>query len=268
MKVHVEDINKLFEQGLVTKSEVLKVRVQYSTGQLKTLEAKNAVQLAALALKNTIGITLSTEIELASPMAPESGPPENLRRLTEQALGRRSEIRSMDLRTKAGEAGLTLARSGWFPQIYLTGNYLYARPNPRLLPAQDKYFDTWDLGLSVSFDIWNWGSTLHQTDQAEAKLQQARTLLEQTKDAIVLDVSQAYYSFQQSLKRIQISQEGAAQAEEQYRITKERFRQGTALNAELLDAETASLEAKTNHLIALVDHHLSKARLDLAIGGE
>ena len=69
----------------------------------------------------------------------------------------------------AGE-NIRVAQSGWYPQVALTGNYYYSRPNPRIQPSRDEFAHTWDVGVGASFDVWNWGQTLHQTTEARAQL--------------------------------------------------------------------------------------------------
>lgn len=266
LKSHLGDAESSLAQGLLTKSEVLRVQVQYSAARLKVIEATNAVQLAVLHLNSTIGLPLSTGLELSSKARGTEMQFGSLEDLIRQALLQRAEAQTARLRVQAGEVGVTLARSAWFPQVFINGNYQYARPNPRILPAQDKFADTWDVGLSVSLDIWNWGSTFHQTDQAQARLQQAQDISAQLKDGITLEVTQAFLTLGQSKERIAVAEQGVQQAEESYRITNERFKRGVALNSELLDAEVALLEAQTNYTHALIDSQLAQARLQKAVG--
>jgi len=56
------------------------------------------------------------------------------------------------------------------------------------------------------------------------------------------------------------------QAEENLRIARERFREGVALNTDVLDAEVLALQAKTNLTQTLVDAELARARLSKALG--
>ncbi len=70
----------------------------------------------------------------------------------------------------------------------------------------------------------------------------------------------------QAKEKISVSEQGAQQAEENYRVTNERYKIGLALTSELLDAEVALLQAKTTHTQALVDYKLAEARLIKAIG--
>jgi outer membrane protein TolC len=213
-----------------------------------------------------LGISLTTEVELASTIQHQPRESDEINSLIQKATEQRPEVQAMEYRVKAGEAGVTLARSGWFPQIYLNGNYYYARPNPRIVPAQDQFKNTWDVNLSVSLDIWNWGTTVHQTNQAQAQLAQAQDALGQLRDGITLEVTQNYLNLNQAKERIALAETTVSQAEENYRITNEKFKAGLALNSDLLDAEVALLQAKWTYIQALVEDELANARLQKSIG--
>ncbi len=267
VKSHLKDVQNFMNQGMATNNDVLKVQVQLSDALLRQIEADNNVQLATIALNNTMGISLQTKIIIDSRVGKQDAPQSfNLNALTDQALERRSELKAMDYRVKAAESGVTAAKGNWWPQIYLAGNYYYNRPNQRLQPLQDAFKDTWDISLGVSLDIWNWGKTLHQTDQAAAQYEEVKDGLSQLKDGITLEVTQNYLNVNQALQRISLAEEGVRQAEESHRVTSTQFKEGLAQNTDLLDAEVALLRARTQYTQAVVDYELAQARLQKAIG--
>ena len=266
VKAHLNDVQNMYAQGLVTKNEVLKIDVQLSSTQLTQLDAQNTLRLATLALNNTIGTPLATEITLTSHIGQSERNYGDADALVRQAIDKRPELEGMEMRVKAGEAGVTLARSSWYPQVYLTGNYYYARPNQRIFPSQDQFRDTWEVSLTASLDLWNWGQTIYQTTEAQAQFEQAKDARRQLEDGIILEVTQNYLNYNASTERIAVAEKAVQQAEENYRITDEKFKAGLGLNADLLDAEVALLQVKWNHIQALVDHALAEARLQKAIG--
>jgi outer membrane protein TolC len=172
----------------------------------------------------------------------------------------------MDLRVKAGEAGVAMARSGRYPQVYLAGNFYDLRPNPRLLPAKDKFYSTWDVSVNISVDLWNWGATARQTEQAKARLAQARDALGMVKDAVALELRQCRLELAASRAKVGVAREAVVQAEENLRVARERFREGVALNTDVLDAEVLALQAKTSLTQSQVDAALAGARLRKALG--
>jgi outer membrane protein len=263
---HVTDAENLLKQGMLTSNDVLKVQVQLSDAKVRQIDAVNNVQLAMLALNNTLGLPLSTQIEIISSLQPAVAERSDINQLIKRAVDVRPDILAMNARVKASEAVLTSARGGWWPQVYLVGNYNYLRPNQRIFPTKDEFKDTWDVSLSVSFDLWNWNQTGHQTTQAQAQVAQAEEGLSLMKDGVTLEVTQNYLAVNQSKERAAVADQGVAQAEENYRVMSDKFKKGLVPNSELLDAEIALLQAKLNRTQSLVEYELAAARLSKSIG--
>ncbi len=276
VREHLKDVRAFFDQGLLTKNEVLRAELQLSNAELMAIDARNAVENARTSLLTLIGLHVDTEIELTTSAesqasrVPAAGPAGEdasaAKTLLDTALAGRPELRSADFRIKASEAGLKAARAGWYPQVSLAGNYYYLRPNPRLMPARDKFYGTWDIGIALSFDIWNWGQTRSLAEQAKAQLAQARDARKLLEDQAVLEVTQSRLALAQARDKIRVAGEAVGQADENLRMVTERFRQGVALNADVLDAEVFLLQARTARVQAAIDLVLAQARLEKALG--
>ncbi len=266
VKAHLEDVQNLFKQGLATRNDLLRVQVQLSEAELRQIDANNAVRLANIALNNVINIPLSTKIEIAEDVAPEQDKLPSIDDLTEMTYKNRPELKAMDFRVKASETGIKVAQSSWWPQIYLQGNYNYSRPNQRVFPLTDEFKGTWDVTVNLQMSLWNWGQTSDQTTQAEALYEQTKDSYETLKDAVTLEVTQNYLNVLRAKERITVSAGSVKQAEENYRVTSDKFKNGLVLNSELIDAEFDLLQAKTNYVQALVDYQLAKANLEKSVG--
>lgn len=268
VNAHLTDVKNMMAQGLATKNDVLKVQVQLSSSQLAQIDASNSVTIAMMTLNNLLGLPIETEIDLTSAIQPQSIENQPSAGIAQEAMKTRADLKAAEMRVQANEASVTAAKGSWYPQVSVYGNYYYSRPNPRILPTKDEFKNTWDVGVNLSVDIWNWNTTKHQVDQGEAVLAQSREATEQLKDAITLEVSQANLALLQSKEKIKVAEKGVEQADENYRITKNKFRSGTATNTDLLDAEVALLQAKVNYTTSLVDHELAQARMLRALGRE
>jgi len=273
---HLKDVRAFFDQGLLTRNEVLRAELQLSNAAMMAIDARNAVEVARTSLNSLIGWPLTSELELttsadslAAAVPAEETTAEDAasaQSLIQTAFADRPELKSADLRIKAGEAGVRAAKAGWYPQVFLSGGYYYLRPNPRLLPSVDKFYGTWDIGITLSLDVWNWGQTKSQAIQAEAQLAQARDSRKLLSDQAVLEVTQSRLALGQARQKTGVAGQAVAQAEENLRITGERFKQGLALNTDVLDAEVAFLQAKISRTQAAIDLVLAQARLQKALG--
>lgn len=266
VEAHLKDTRNFIEQGLATRADLLKVEAHLSQVRLQNIDAGNAVELARLQLNKLMGIPLDTRIALASELNLPDSVQTELPELKRTALSERAILTAAERRRKAAEKGIAAARAGWFPAIYVTGSYSYARPNQRVLPPEDIWEDSWEIGVIASFDIWNWGRTIHQTRQAKAKEMQAAMAARELAESIELQVSAAFLDLKKAAQRIAVATDGVEQAEEFYRVTRNRFAEDIASDTDLLDAEIALLQAQTNYVTALADYEIASANLDRAIG--
>ncbi|MFZ4621445.1 MAG: TolC family protein [Bacteroidota bacterium] len=266
IKAHAVDAENMMKQGLLTNNDLLKVQVQLSDALVRQIDAKNNVTLAMLGLNNTLGLPLSTQIEITSQLESNLTSSVDVSSLVKKAVENRPEILGMNARMKASESNLTIAQSGWYPQVFLVGNYNYLRPNSRIFPTKDQFKGTWDVSISLSYDLWNWNTSGSQSTQAEAQLSQTEQALSQLKDGVSLEVTQSYLGVNQAKERSQVAKKGVEQAEENYRVTNERYKKGLNVNSDLLDSEVALLTAKLNYTQSLVDFELASARLTKSIG--
>ncbi|PJA97157.1 MAG: hypothetical protein CO129_02730 [Ignavibacteriales bacterium CG_4_9_14_3_um_filter_34_10] len=266
IKSHLNDAKNLAKAGMITRNDILKLEVQLSNIEFQQIDAENAVKLSTLALNSVIGLPLETNTIITSSVNLSKFEIDDISKMVSSALDNRPEVKAAESRIQAGKSGVTLAQASWYPQISLYGNYYYSKPNQRILPSQNQFDATWDAGVMLNMNLWDWLTTKHQTDQAEAQLEQAKDGLGMIKDGITLEVTQNYLSLNQAKRKIDIAKLNVEQAEENLRVTSDKFNNGLATSSELIDAETALVSAKTNYANSVVDFELAKAKLEKSLG--
>jgi len=266
LEKHLIDTKNFLENGLVTRNDLLKLEVQYSNTELKRIEAKNAVALTKTAFNKSVGLPLNSDTQITADDPQAISVTTKFDDLLNEALQSREEIKSLEYKIKAGEENIDATQSGWFPSVFLFGDYYYSRPNQRIMPLEDRFEDTWAVGVSLSWNIWDWGETSAKTTQAEQQLIQAETTYQIIKENIELEVYKDYLTALSEFEKVNVSKKSVEQAEENYRITKDKYNQQLATSTDLIDAEVALLNAKTNLTNALVDLKLAKTKLEKSVG--
>lgn len=263
---HLADTKNFLDNGLATMNDVLKLEVQNSSIELKLIEAENNRDLARINFNRIIGFDLNAETQISVDSinpAPENFDVQNL---IVEAKNNRKEIKSLESKVLASDESISAANAGWFPSIYLFGNLYYNKPNQRIMPAKDEFKDTWDVGVSLNWDLWNWGYTSAQSTQATELKLQAETSLAQLKDVIETEVIKEFLNYNKALKKVEVANKSVEQASENYRLTVDKYDQQLASSSDLIDAQAYLLEAETNLTSALVSFQISKAKLNNAVG--
>lgn len=267
-KAHLVDLENFLKTGLATNNDILKLKVQLSNLLYMKLEAETGLSNAQISLNTLMGLPNGTELEVSSKPATNFTTLENLQNYIKSAYENRTEVKAMKYRIDASKSAVKMSKAGWYPQIALAGNFTYANPNQRIFPSKQEFNGTWDVSLVLSYDIWNWGITGIQSAQAEENLMQAKLADEQILQGITMDVSQNYYNLLKSKEKIDVTKFGIEQAEENLRVTNQRFKNGVSINSDLIDAEVAWLTTKINYTTAVVDYEIAISKMEKALGIE
>ena len=157
------DVRNQQDAGMATETDVLRVRARRDRVRVEQIQARNAVQSARHTLNDQLGRPLDAPVVLADTVTVDSvgyAPSRLVRRATEQ----RPALRALRQTVQARAAEVDVAQAGWFPQVSLTGSYLYARPNEQLFPPEDRFQGTWDVGVQLSWRLSTGGGTAAAAD--------------------------------------------------------------------------------------------------------
>ena len=260
------DTEQFLENGLATKNDLLKLKVQVSNINLNLIDAKNKQEVARAILNKAIGYSLNEQTKIETDVMLNPLSEYNYDELLSEALINREELKSLGYRIEAGEEYITAANSGWWPKLYAVGSYYYYKLNAETFNISDQNLQLWYLGLSLSWDLWDWGYTSSKSTQAEQEVLQSRETRNLLKEQIELEVYNNYLSLISEKEKINISNLAIESAEENYRITEDKYNNQLATSTDLIIAQTELLDAKTQHAISIADYKLAVVMLEMAAG--
>jgi outer membrane protein len=263
---HLDDTKNFYSNGLATQNDVLKMEVQLSNTKLMQIDAENNIELARSTFNKSIGVPLDEKTAISTEEIQINDNFGEYKSLVNEAYNNRNEIKSTEKRIEAGKENVIVNKSGYFPQVFVNGNYYMSRPNQRYQPPLDQFKGTWDLGITLSWDIWTWGNTSSQVQIAEQNLLQTQTMREQLKDNIELEVNQNYLALKYAKEKLEVLEKTIEQTDENIKVTTEKYDNQLATSADLIDAENSVISAQTNYESALVDYEIAKVKLEKALG--
>jgi TolC family type I secretion outer membrane protein len=261
MRAHLETVRGLYNAGTVPNTDLLRTEVQLANAEQALIKAENGVELAKSSFNTILGRDLNLSVEVVNVFGIIEQD-YNLGQLLKEAKSNRPEIYKMKYNIQMAKAGIGVAQSNYWPQVGLFGNYKYHKGDEPII----EWEDDWMVGANVSVDIWNWGETKAQVGQARAALRELEHLESQLKDRIALEVKGALLNLEEAKKRIKVSEKAVIQAKESLSSAEIGYKNGRVDNVEVLAAQLALTQAKTNHLEAKYNYILSQARLEKAIG--
>lgn len=265
-EIHLKDTRNFLINGLATKSDLLKIEVQNSNAKLQQLEAANNTELARISFNKILGLKLDEDTDIETDIPDPITESLNLDELLNEAYGSRAELKALNYKLKSLQENINSVKSQYYPSVYLGANFYYANPNLRIQPPHDEFDETWDAGITLSWDVFNWGYTSSQVTQSQQIYNQNKAGYDQLKDNISLEVNQNFYNVNYLKERISLSKKAVEQAEENYRVTREKYNQQLSTSTDLVDAENSLLQAKTNLIVTFTDYRISIVKLYRSTG--
>ncbi len=251
-----ETFLKLENNGVIARNDRLKANLQTSNIELQLLEARNNYNIANINMDLLLGLPETTEIEVDQNYIEEGEDVKPVDFYVNAAKENRKDLQALDKQRQAAALGTKAAKAENLPSIAFTGGYV-AADIPKFLTI----YNAVNVGVGISYNlsnIWKENSAYKQSKAREMQLAATNELLN---DNIKLDVNREYQNTDYSKKRIAVFEKSAEQANENYRITKNKYDNGLATMTELLDADAAQIEANVGVINAKADAALAYRKL-------
>lgn len=265
-QAHVNDVRERLRVGLVPPNEVSSAEAQESRQRMLLIEAQTQREVTLGDLGRLVGADGG---ELVSPLAMLEADPEPATAIDTAialALGARAERTALQLRVQAANEQRDAALAGRRPSVAVAGGIDYARPNPRIFPRADRWEDSWDIGVTVNWSLWDGGRIAADAAQASGLAEAGRHRLAEFDSVLSVEVRQRSLEIASGRAAVAAADDGVRAAREADRVVGERFRAGVITQIEVLDAQLALLQAQLDRTRALASVRLAEARLARAMG--
>ncbi len=235
---HARDVTVLYREGVVTRNELLAVKVRFNEARQKLVAARNGQRTATARLRELLLLPDQEPLALEDPQV-SARPGVTLKKAQEFAMLSRPELRAMDKAVQAAEWHEEFFRASDRPSLFADG--AYTRMDNRY-QARD---DNWQGQVGVKISVFNGGLTRAEIDSArqdkERVLEERRKLVDQ----IRFEVETAMLDMDNATERMVLARSGASQAQENVRVTAARYREGAGTSSDVLDAVALRAGAET-----------------------
>lgn len=278
IKVHEEALQVLEREseeaklrrqaGTGSDFEVTRADVAVANARPALIRAQNAYRARQDSLRTTLGIDAgladdATDLDVQGQLAI---PPVTiaLSDAIQSARAHRPELRVDDRMIAAARDDITAAKSGQRPQVSLVGGYEYRKAS---------YSSSWgdtlngmSAGAQVDWSIFDGRATKARVRQASAREGQAVAAKDELRLRIDLEVRDAHRALTEAAQLLASAREVIGEATESLRLSQTRLTAGTATQLDVLTAQAALTEARSNLSQAEHDYALGSARLQRAMG--
>ena len=261
------NVRLMEQQGVATKSDRLSVDVKLNSAQVDLTKVENGLTLSRMALAQVCGLPINAgmcvvdeEVRAGIVEAPGLSATD-----IDSAYVRRHDLRALSLGIDIAGQQKKVALSSMLPNVALVGTYSFSNPN--MFNGFEKRFSgAFSVGVMVKIPLWHWGGDYAKYRAAAVDETVMRLRLDDAREMVNLQVSQASYKAQEAYKTYHTTLANLESADENLRTATVGFREGVVTSDDVMAAQTAWLKANSENIDAMIDVRLSNTYLSKVLG--
>ena len=257
----VARLQALLSVGKTSEAEVAQQKATLAQSQLTVTQADNNLHLALLALSQLLeletpeGFTIKRPAVLPSLVGEESAPDA----IFAEAITSRPEIAAENIRLRATENSLAIARAGYYPTLsfsaglgtnYYTTSGFTSDPFGKQLKNNFSQY----LGFNLNIPIFNRFQTRNSIRSAKIDRLNQQLTLDNTKKALYKEIQQAWYNTVAAQQKVKSSAEACRSSETAFRMVQTKYENGKATITEFNEAKNTYLKTESDLTQARYEH--------------
>ncbi|WP_407517068.1 TolC family protein [Elizabethkingia anophelis] len=248
----LKNIQKFNQQGMVTRNEVIRGELAIKNLDQGLLTLSNNKKILNYNLDVALGLPQNTEINpTESLVGKELGPGTDY--YLQMAYQNNPQLKSANTNIAVAQKNIEIINTDKMPTLSGFGGYNMQRPITTRTPVLDMYSNSWQAGISLSYNIDNLYKTKERLKVGELQKTQAQDALTLTKQNIDMTVNAAYVKYQESIDQAKLMDDAQKLAEENYKITEAKYLNQLAVQAEMIDAQNQKLQAELDFVTAEIN---------------
>jgi len=241
-KQRVADFTAKEANGLLARNDLLKAQMQQASDELALEEARKNEQILNYTLALTLKLPENTFIETDGSGFGEVVNDEEIES------GVRNDLQSLVFQKQAANYQVKVAKSAYYPSFSLMTGYVMLNIQ-NLVSIQNAM----NIGVGFSYNLASIFKARSEVEAAENRVRELELNLNQMTDKIQVEVQNAQLEYRLAIKKQQVYTVSQEQAEENYRIIKDKYDNDLADINELLEADVDQLQSRINMAYAKAD---------------
>lgn len=261
-----DNVKAMQEEGVATRSDLLSVEVRYNEANIMLTKVDNGLSLSRMALAQVCGQPIDTPMTL-SDEASEGIAADMTIPATNMAdvYARRPDLevlrKSIDL-LKSKE---NLTMSEMLPKLAAVGAWSFSNPNVND-GFHKKFGAGYSVGAALTVPIWHWGGNYNKYRASKSQTHAQELLLEDMEEKVSLQVSQAKFRYNEAFKTYDMTKSNMKSADENLQNAQYAFKEGVMTTDDVMAAQTAWLQAKSELIDAQIAIRLCHTYLSKVTG--
>jgi outer membrane protein TolC len=249
----------VYEYGQNTQLDVLNAEVDVNNDSIVFLNTEQLYMNAKRDLNFVMGREVQTDFDVDTLVT--FVPTLRLDLLLEEAKKNNVSILQADTNINIRKYDLKVDRSDFLPTLGVSGSYNWAQfqnNSAAFLSSQEAY--GFSGSATLSWNIFD-GSNINRVKNSKIAIENEEILKKQIEQRVVLDVSNAFETYQNQLFVLQTQEKNLLTNNRNFQRSEEQFKLGQITSIEFRQAQVNLINAKVNRDTAKFDAKLAEINL-------
>ena len=231
----VKDFTAKEQQGIIARNDLLKAQLQEASDQLALEDAKKTESILNYRLVKTLKLPEQTII------ATDDSEFGQVTSVTADSASSRNDLQALQYQQQAAERQIKVAKSAYYPSLSLMAGYV-ALDIENIVVIQNAM----NVGVGFSYNLASLFKAGSDVKAAKGRAQELQHHINMVTDEIQVQVEDARQNYVLAQKKYEVYVKSEEQAEENYRIVKDKYDNEMVDINDLLQANVDQLQAKIN----------------------
>ncbi|QIY90406.1 TolC family protein [Chryseobacterium gallinarum] len=248
----LKNIQKFYQQGMVTRNEVIRAELAIKNLDQGILALANNRKILTYNLNIALGLSSDTEIVPTESLENKDAGI-GMEYYTHLAHDSNPLLKSAKKNIDVADKNIEIIKTDNMPTIAGFGGYTLQRPITTRNPVLDMYSGGWQTGVSLSYNIDSLYKTKEKVKLGELQKNQANDAMTLVQQNVDMSVNAAYTKYQEAIQQAEILNDSKRLAEENYKITEAKYLNQLAVQAEMIDAQNQKLQSELDYANAEIN---------------
>jgi outer membrane protein len=256
---HMRTARIQYNQGRITKLDLLSAETEFNSRKTELLNARNGVEQAKSALNMMLGFPLDTVVDVEGNTQTEIDT-FDLDSLTNYALARRPEIKSMRELNEVAKLGKSLQYLTFLPDIAFVGSFSYDKP----VGFDNSWDNDMTATIAISLPIFQGFSRTNAISKNSITVEQSLIREKIVSEGIKMEIKSQLLDYRLNKQKLNLAEEQLKRAKESYEMAEKQYKAGYISALEYKDIELGYRSAEFGYLNAQYNLIVSKEQIKVA----
>lgn len=246
-----KNIQSLYNNGKVTRSDLLRAEINLSNQQFSKKENSSDIEIQMQRMNILLQLPEHTSLLLSDTTVIKKVP--SLTTIYNLSGERSYKLLKATENIDLQEAKIKGVKSNYYPSIELFSEYGYNYPNSLIFPPVDQIYSVGYIGIKLQYSISSLYQNNHKNVAEKIRLTELKMQQNAIKDNTHLEISSLKIKYNDMLEKIAIAEKNIEQSKVNYKIVSTKYFNQLALLTDLLDADNLYLQSRYNLIKAQTD---------------